>query len=70
MAQKKKPACTVEFVTEGPGSPAAVLYDRHGRSINAANYPRGHQFTAKERTRIRRRLMAGCAELSRRRSRR
>lgn len=64
---KKKATCTVLFTTAGPTAPNAVLYDRHGHAINAANYPRGFRFTAKEKARIKRKLMAGCAELSRRR---
>jgi len=63
---KKKNTCTVEFTDDKRG-PSAVLYDKRGRSINVMNFPKGHQLTAKERTRARKRLMAGCSQLSRRR---
>jgi hypothetical protein len=66
MAKKKtKKTCTVAFTASAHG-PSAVLYDKRGRSINVMNFPKGHALTAKEKTRARRRLMAGCAELSRR----
>lgn len=56
--------CHVTFIT-GRGGPAAILWDRHGHALNAMNYPRGHRFTAKEKSRARKKLMAGCAEMAR-----
>lgn len=64
MARRSK--CHVTFISGAQrGGPAAILWDKHGHSLNAMNYPRGHRFTAKEKTRARKMLMAGCAELSR-----
>jgi hypothetical protein len=60
-----KARCHVTFTPSGkPGGPAAILWDQHGRALNAMNYPRGHKFTAKERARSRQRLMPGCQELA------
>lgn len=59
-----KAKCTVVF-EGGHDRPAAILYARDGRALNAMNYPRGTMLTAKERARARKRLMKGCAELSR-----
>ncbi|MGH7179886.1 MAG: hypothetical protein ACREJC_21095 [Tepidisphaeraceae bacterium] len=58
-----KAKCHVKFIT-GRGGPAAILYDQHGRALNAMNYPKGHRFTAKAKTASRRRLMTGCQELA------
>jgi len=61
-----KAKCSVEFIT-GRGGPAAILYSKDGRAINAINYPRDTQFTPAKKREARSRLMRGCAELSRRR---
>lgn len=72
MPRKKSPKCTVQFVESKNGSAvvSAGMFDRAGHSINVINYPRGYQMTSAERTRARARLLRGCAELSRPRSRR
>jgi hypothetical protein len=59
-----KAKCKVTFIT-GRSGPAAILWDRHGHALNSMNYPKGHRFTAAERARARKSLMAGCAEFSR-----
>jgi len=57
---KRRARCTVEFRKD-----SAVLFDKHGHSINVMNFPKGHKMSAKARAAARRRLMKGCAELSR-----
>lgn len=51
--------CIVKFRSD-----AAVLFDKHGHSINMLRWDQGHKPTAKEKARIKKGLMKGCNELS------
>lgn len=64
MAQRKTAACKVVF---SKGQRAALLLSKPaGFVLNAINYDPGHWPSKAEKTRDKRKLMRGCAELLRR----